>query len=687
VNLDSELISINLKQNSVSCFFFDMEMERTETLKRKKLSSNVPNTWTSEFHWLLTEGDLMICVICREAKSEKNDWAHGVLYSEYFRKTRLYEHSESKKHLDAVGRAVEITRALQIFSGKPKLSDSEMMIKYRNVFRNIYFIARNDLPLNLIEGLHAHVASLNVPLPANHLSRRSGCEIIDVIGEYFRGHVISQLKKAKYFSIMLDETTDNSTTKQLIIYVRYVFEDIAQTKFLTIISLKDFTALGIYAAVGNFFKPHNLFYKILFICTDGAPVMRSTGEGLAGLIIKDNPYAKSFHCIAHRFSLGINSSVNSSKYLNKVLNFVSNCYSYLYASPKRVLLLFKCQKSIEEYTLNLIKPLKIRWLSFLRAASRICDVYKSVYSALKELSKDDAHAKGLKITMEKLHILLWIHVLADVLPSLNFVLSNLEKEDIDIALVQTSIQTATDNLEKSFMGDINQSERYKNVRNHIDEYFEKQKPVYDVISVTLPKKNASLEENFKLFEIEFKLFVQEMIKNLRDLEENLEFANHFKILGPANIRKDSSLNDAMYGMSDLKILFEFYTYKPYSHLPITLMDADLFEEWKLYKSCVSKMSPELKREEVWSSIFRSLRTSLPNLIDLIELNMIIPLSTVECERGFSKMSLIKTDLRSCLSEFRLDSLLHISLNGTENIELVVDDLIVEWENKKKRVIH
>jgi hypothetical protein len=76
------------------------------------------------------------------------------------------------------------------------------------------------------------------------------------------------------------------------------------TKFVGIIPLKTFTAIGIYTALANFLKPYDLFHKIIFVCTDGAPVMRSTNEGLAGHVIKENPYVKSFHCIAHRFSIG-----------------------------------------------------------------------------------------------------------------------------------------------------------------------------------------------------------------------------------------------------------------------------------------------------------------------------------------------------------------------------------------------
>jgi hypothetical protein len=296
---------------------------------------------------------MMFCATCKADKvlkleKKQNEWSTGVMYHKEFKKTRLVEHNTAAKHKDSLRRTADVSRALKYFSSKPNLKDGEIMKKYRNLFRNLYFIAKNDLAYNLIEKLHTHVALLDVPLPINHLSRAAGCEILDVIAEYFRDQEITQLKACRYFSVMLDETTDNTTTKNLIIYVRYAIEGCMQTRFLTILPLKNFTSLGIYGVVANFFKPYDLFHKIVFICTDGAPVLRSTDEGLAGLIIKDNPYATSYHCIAHRFNLGVSSSVNTSKQLTRLMNFVSNCYSYLYASSKRVLVLFQNQKTIEE---------------------------------------------------------------------------------------------------------------------------------------------------------------------------------------------------------------------------------------------------------------------------------------------------------------------------------------------------
>ena len=46
----------------------------------------------------------------------------------------------------------------------------------------------------------------------------------------------------------------------------------------------------------------------------------------------------------------------------------------------------------------------------------------------------------------------------------------------------------------------------------------------------------------------------------------------------------------------------------------------------------------------------------PNLSKLAAIGLLLPMSTVDCERGFSTLSRFKTDLRNCLSNRILNHL-------------------------------
>ena len=51
-----------------------------------------------------------------------------------------------------------------------------------------------------------------------------------------------------------------------------------------------------------------------------------------------------------------------------------------------------------------------------------------------------------------------------------------------------------------------------------------------------------------------------------------------------------------------------------------------------------------------------------NIWKVILLSLTLPLSSAACERGFSHLNIIKNKYRSCLSDSRLSSLMHIHLS-------------------------
>lgn len=54
--------------------------------------------------------------------------------------------------------------------------------------------------------------------------------------------------------------------------------------------------------------------------------------------------------------------------------------------------------------------------------------------------------------------------------------------------------------------------------------------------------------------------------------------------------------------------------------------------------------------------------SYSNIQRVLFLSLTLPLSSAACERGFSHLNIIKSKYRSCLSDSRLSSLMHILLS-------------------------
>jgi hypothetical protein len=85
------------------------------------------------------------------------------------------------------------------------------------------------------------------------------------------------------------------------------------------------------------------------------------------------------------------------------------------------------------------------------------------------------------------------------------------------------------------------------------------------------------------------------------------------------------------------------------------------------------------------------RPGCPNVKILAAISLVLCLSTVWCERGFSLMAVIKTKLRNCLNSETLDALMMIASNGPlmkdhAAVATLIDEAYEHWRSVHKRQI-
>ena len=81
-----------------------------------------------------------------------------------------------------------------------------------------------------------------------------------------------------------------------------------------------------------------------------------------------------------------------------------------------------------------------------------------------------------------------------------------------------------------------------------------------------------------------------------------------------------------------------------------------------------------------------LHTNFPNMLKLWQTILIIPASTVACERGFSRQNIIKDVRRTKLSLATLDALMRVSLTRLDS-SMVEWNIVYEiWKDVKERRI-
>ena len=109
-------------------------------------------------------------------------------------------------------------------------------------------------------------------------------------------------------------------------------------------------------------------------------------------------------------------------------------------------------------------------------------------------------------------------------------------------------------------------------------------------------------------------------------------------------------------------------------------------EWSSLKLLISETySKAIPYQDVWTAIFSSPASKLQfsNILNIIELLLITPISNAVVERMFSTKGRMKSQLRNRMSWDRLDSLLRISKDGLSVKEYNSTVAIDWWYGQKK----
>ena len=83
-------------------------------------------------------------------------------------------------------------------------------------------------------------------------------------------------------------------------------------------------------------------------------------------------------------------------------------------------------------------------------------------------------------------------------------------------------------------------------------------------------------------------------------------------------------------------------------------------------------------------VMRVHHDKMPNLTKIAAAIAVIPVSTSDCERGFSAMKRVKTPLRNQLKQQTLYNLLMITIEGPEAEQFPLHEVCDHWVTMAKR---
>ncbi|KAJ8940336.1 hypothetical protein NQ314_010749 [Rhamnusium bicolor] len=166
-------------------------------------------------------------------------------------------------------------------------------------------------------------------------------DLIYAMGEQVRSSILLRIKKARYFSILCDETTDLAKMEQLTLCIRYVDVETSfiREDFIGFVEMKSTTGLEIKKTIVTELTKIGLSLTHLRgQGYDGGSNMAGHYKGVHALILNEQPLAFYTHCFSHSLNLAISKCCEVSAIKN-VMGIVNSISSFLSASAKRVNLL------------------------------------------------------------------------------------------------------------------------------------------------------------------------------------------------------------------------------------------------------------------------------------------------------------------------------------------------------------
>ena len=119
---------------------------------------------------------------------------------------------------------------------------------------------------------------------------------------------MSELRKSAFHTLIIDNSTNISVQKMVIIYFRYRAETeiVSKTIFERIVKLSVYNSISIVEAIKQFYNGNGLdLPKMVMFTSDGEPVMLGKNNGLATILKREIPHLCEEHCVAHRENLAV----------------------------------------------------------------------------------------------------------------------------------------------------------------------------------------------------------------------------------------------------------------------------------------------------------------------------------------------------------------------------------------------
>ena len=436
--------------------------------------------------------------------------------------------------------------------------------------------------------------------------------------------------------------------------------------------------------------------KVVAFGADGASVNLGKKGGVAALMRKEIPYLVDFHCLPHRLELALlemQKSCKSVQELYEVMNLVWKTYHY---SAKRSR---ELKALASELGVDAVKPTQVsgtRWLPHVSRALKVFiksgDAKKSEESTgqyalvlchTEHLSTSSSsadikgRAKSIVKRMRDVQFAAFCHFLTDMFSILGKLSLKMQSDNLilPVAVSQLKETVAAITCLKS-----------RHVPNGYLEKFLK-------VSSKSSNKDTKLFQGIKLegslegkvkrigsgpsFNSEVNKAVDLCLDGLKErfgqLMDSPDSSDSHSPYGPQNViqdflvfnvdswpHKDAELID--FGNDNIERLINWF--EPALRTAGREVD-DILPQWQSMKITFNSQFRDKDYNSLWKMFLSKepYKSDLKDILHLVEILLVLPISAAGCERMVSSQNRIKSSLRASLKTSSLEGLIRISAQG------------------------
>lgn len=509
-------------------------------------------------------------------------------------------------------------------------------------------------------------------------------EVISLMAGMVKEEITNEVKNAKYFSVIVDETKDISKQEQLSLLLRYSYKGQICESFLEFTPASSLDAESLTGYILDILGKHQLDYQSNLVGQgyDGASVMSGKNTGVQSRIKEKAPFAYYVHCHAHRLNLvlvDVTSRIPDASKFFSLLEKLYVFFSHTYAHSKWV--------EVQRELYPTEKPREIKRLSETRWSCRAdaCTVINDRLPALSRVLEEMAQGNDADRAVEARGLLGQINgkflahlmIFSCLLSKINMLSKMLQSSSIDLGAAVDLIGALVNDFEEmrlkpDYFDDVWRKIELTSEDNGLDvsdcvpSKRRRRIPMHLQSSVLLEAlpggpsntedgRNAKEEMRISLFNVVVDNFLAEMKRRFGS--SACAIMRSIPSLTPTS---DKFLNYdqmqgiiAAYGGNNVDIQHEIHSCRR------------VIQRRKEQNEAV----PESLQD--FSQFLEPFHEAFPELCRLAKIAIVIPVSSAGAERSFSAMKLIKSRVRNAMGNARLSNLSLLAIESRRGVDLDV----------------